>query len=243
MNGDRLAELHNVLEQPLRCKILPKLSEQDSLTFDDLTKNLKTDDPQELSSQLAVLESLTVEGEHLISKQSDSSYQLTEMGHYVLDEMIAFPELESDSYKEKLLGAANPSKQPNPQPKWFRPYWIAIFVSAIVVLGIIFPVFGHQSFGSAIFYLFAALLILGFGYYIRVNQPSMKTYRLIYIGLFAWFFGCCFSIAAIFFLSRIDNQIDAFTISVLVGCFVLGGFLGDLIGKARHYKGPAQYSP
>ncbi|XHH07827.1 MAG: hypothetical protein ACFCUE_09640 [Candidatus Bathyarchaeia archaeon] len=64
-----------------------------------------------------------------------------------------------------------------------------------------------------------------------------KTNRVMYILLFGGFFGCWLSIAAIFVLSRLGfHDINAVVALTWVGCFVLGGFLGDLIGRLRNYK-------
>ena len=102
MNDEKLARLHEILKEPLRQKILLQLGEHGHLTFDDLITNLKIEDTQELAYQLNALEKLTIDEEHLVSKQADLQYSLTEKGHFVLDEMIAFPELELDSYRQKL---------------------------------------------------------------------------------------------------------------------------------------------
>ncbi len=102
MSDERLAQLHEILRDALSQKILLELGEFESLGFDDLRNRLKIEDTQELGNQLNTLEKLTIDGEHVVSKQSDLQYKLTEKGHYVLDEMIAFPELESDNYKQKV---------------------------------------------------------------------------------------------------------------------------------------------
>lgn len=102
MKDEKLARLHEILKEPLRQKILLQLGEHKHLTFDDLITNLKIADTQELTYQLNTLEKLTIDEEHILSKQADMQYSLTEKGHYVLDELIAFPELESDSYKQKI---------------------------------------------------------------------------------------------------------------------------------------------
>ena len=148
-------------------------------------------------------------------------------------------------YRRKLSSNSDgSSKEPKPKPKWFTPYWIALFVSTIIVLGIVFPVIGHVSFERAIFYLVVALLFEGLGFYVRVKTSSMKTNRVMYIVLFGAFFGCWFSIVALIFLSRMGFQeINEYVIITWVGCFALGGLMGDLIGKIRHYKGPEQYQP
>ncbi len=102
MNDEKLVQLHEILKEPLRQKILLQLGEHGHLTFDDLMTNLKIDDAQELTYQLNTLEKLTIDEEHLISEQADSQFSLTDKGHFVLDEMIAFPELELDSYRQKF---------------------------------------------------------------------------------------------------------------------------------------------
>ena len=70
---------------------------------------------------------------------------MTEKGHDVLYAMISFPELKSKYYKQKL------------KPKWFTPYWVSIFASTVVIIGVVIPVFGHHPFETAIFYLAIAL--------------------------------------------------------------------------------------
>jgi hypothetical protein len=153
MNADRLAELNKILSQPLRQKILLQLGQYDSLTFESLLKNLKIEDPQELSNQMQILcdllerkneqEHSSIEQEHL--EKSNEKYVLTEKGHDVLYAMISFPELKSKYYKQKL------------KPKWFTPYWVSIFASTVVIIGVVIPVFGHHPFETAIFYLAIAL--------------------------------------------------------------------------------------
>jgi hypothetical protein len=244
MSDDKLSQLHEVLKEPLRQKILLQLGQHECLTLDDLTKNLRAYDIQELSNQLSILGRLKVEGEYLISNQADE-YELTEKGHYVLDEMIAFPELLSDNYRDKILGEINQSSnQSKAKPKWFTPYWIAIIVSTTILLGIILPIFGNVPFEKALFFLVVSLLIVGLGFYVRIKPLSIRKSRFMYIVLFGGFFGCWFSIGAIMVLSRMGfHEIDAVVITAWIGCFALGGILGDIIGRIRHYKGPGQYSP
>jgi hypothetical protein len=238
MNADKLAELNEILKQPLRQKILLQLGQHDSLTFEELLKNLKIQDLQELSNQIEILGDLigktNSETSPIKPEQSENlseEYALTEKGHDALDAMIAYPELKSMDYPQK------------PKPKWFMPYWIAIFASTIIIVGIVIPFFGHQSFERAIFYLAIALLIEGLGFFARIKTPSMRTNRIMYIVLFGGFFGCWFSIAALIFLTRIFDEFNVFVLLTFIGCFALGGLIGDLIGKFRHYKGPEQYSP
>jgi hypothetical protein len=110
MSDDRLAELHELLKNPIRQKILLKLGAHDRVSFEDLMKELKIDNPQELRSQLEILSDLVTKAEddeYLLSEQGVSKrlggqYMLTEKGHNAVDELIFFPEIKSDNYEEKI---------------------------------------------------------------------------------------------------------------------------------------------
>ncbi len=231
MSAERLAQLHEILKQPLRQKILLQLGQHDYLSFETLLGNLQLEDPRELDEQIAFLGDLLEKRFLPDAKGSDTAmYGLTEKGHDVLHALIAFPELASKDYTLKS------------KPKWFTPYWIALFISTVLIVGVVFPIFGHQPLERAIFVLAVALSFEGLAFYARIKTPSIKTNRIMYIVLFGAFFGCWFSIAAIGVLSHYGfHEIDAVVITSWIGCFALGGLLGDLIGRLRHYKGPQQY--
>ena len=74
MSDDKLcSNLHELLKDPLRQKILLKLGEHDGLSFDELLKELKIDDQEELHSQLKILGDL-------VAKTEDDEYLLSEQG-------------------------------------------------------------------------------------------------------------------------------------------------------------------
>jgi hypothetical protein len=73
MSADRLARLNEILKEPLRQRILLQLGQHDRLTFDSLMKNLKIEDPQELSNQLTILWDL-------VAKVKDDEHFSTEQG-------------------------------------------------------------------------------------------------------------------------------------------------------------------
>jgi hypothetical protein len=236
MDSARRIELHEVLKEPIRQKILLKLGQSKSVMSDDLAKLLKLDQT-EIDSQLGALTELTVDSEHLVTKDG-SAYSLTEKGHDVLNSMIAFPELTQES-------------QSKPKPKWFTPYWATLIALTIVVTGVVIPVFTHQSPEKAVFYIAAALMAIGLAIYIRV-KPSIAINKVMYVGLLGFAIGCLFwfvgLIIAVFLLSHTgtprteatDNELFVVLTSL---SFILGPLLGYLIGKARHFKGPEQYSP
>jgi DNA-binding HxlR family transcriptional regulator len=245
MSSDRLHELHEVAKDPLRQKILLKLGQHNRQDFDDLTNSLKITDPSELSKQLGILQELTVEGEHIVNKQ-ENAYALTEKGHVVLNKIITFPELASNNYREKLTGEPSRGKQAEPRPKRFTLYWAALFASTLIVVGIIIPVFGHQSLDRTIFYAAASLLIIGFGYIIRV-KPSVTLNKVVYVGLVGfvigvalWFTGLIIAITS---LPRTGATDDALFVVLTTVSFTAGPLIGYFIGKARNFKGPARFGP
>ena len=94
-----------------------------------------------------------------------------------------------------------------------------------------------------------ALVMLGFGYYIRVKPPSIRINRILYILLFGVFFGGI--IWMLMYASRIvtwiinilgPTEYAGIALSLVVS-FGIGAILGDLLGKFRNYKVSAQYSP
>lgn len=231
MDSSRRSELHAVLKGSLRQKILLKLGQHNRLSIDELARFLKLTQT-EIDNELRALQDLTVDDEHLVT-QEGNAYKLTEKGHYVLNSMIAFPELACDN-------------QSKPKPKWFTPYWAILIISTIIVTGIVIPVFGHQSPEKAVFYTVAALLVIGLAIYVRV-KPSVTLNKVMYVGVLGfaigsilWFVGL---IIAVFSLPHTDAVEDRLFVVLTALSFTLGPLLGYLIGKARHFKGPEQYSP
>jgi DNA-binding HxlR family transcriptional regulator len=247
MCSDRLFEMHEVIKEPLRQKILLKLGQHTSQDFDELFKSLKVTDSFELSNQLNILQEMKVEGEILVSKQK-TAYTLTEKGHEVLTKIITFPEIATDSYREKLLGESEQSKQSKPKPKWFTPYWFVLFASTLILGVVILPIFGNQSLDKAIVYTVIALMILGFGYYVRV-KPSITVNKFVYIVILGSFVGCLLWFIGLFiamasFPRPHTEATDNILFVVLTTLsFAIGPIVGYFIGKARNFKGPEQYSP
>jgi hypothetical protein len=229
------SDIHRNILDSLSMNILFQIRRYEKISVDDLLSNINTSDRLSIESRLAELNELiaVVEPKTESAFTSHSKlYELTERGHEVVLGLLS-------SEEDPLVPSASTKKG----SRWFRPYWLFLFISTIVFAGIIIPTIGHVPFEKAAVYLIISLLIIGFGFYIRLRPPSIKTNRIIYIVLFAGFFGCWFSIGSIIVLNRIGfREIDAVVIAVWVGCFALGGLIGDLIGRLRHYKGPQPYS-
>jgi hypothetical protein len=224
----------NILDS-LSTNILFQIRRHEKMSVDDLLSKIKTSDRLSIESRLVELDELIT----IVDTKTESAfpshnklYELTEKGHEVVLGLLS-PE------NDPLVPSASTKKG----SRWFRPYWLFLFVSTIVFVGIIIPIIGHVPFEKAAIYLVLTLLMIGFSYYIRVKPPSVKTNRIIYIFLFSIFLGSWFVIGSLIVLSRMGfHDIDAFVIFVWVFCYVLGGFIGDLIGRLRHYKGPQPYS-
>jgi DNA-binding HxlR family transcriptional regulator len=236
MSTDKIVKLHKVVKEPLRQKILLQLGLHKKMTFNDLMKSLEIQDSQELRNQLNILEKMIIEGKHLVIKQANSSYRLTEKGQYVLDKMITYPQLRSDSYP-KLH-----SNIPKPKPIWFKPYWITMVVATIVV-SVTLPITLNIPLGTAVLILILALDMEGLASYV-LFEPSLSLIRVMYIlagvpiGSLLWFVFTAFSFSGFRFWA---NEDFVFVFGSIVACFGIGALIGDFIGRLRNYKGPEEY--
>ena len=129
------------------------------------------------------------------------------------------------------------------EPGWWKPYWI-VLVIATIVIGLTLPIFSHIPLESAIIYTVLALIAEGIAYYGRV-RPSIRLNRVMYIligvpvGFVLWYISWFFVLRPMF--PRAGQ--DTLALLSLAVCFGIGAFIGELIGRIRHYKGPEQYQP
>jgi hypothetical protein len=130
------------------------------------------------------------------------------------------------------------------KPRWWTSYWVVIFL-ATIVLGVTLPVLSQVPIEKAALYLIVALIFEGLAYYGRV-KPSINLNRIMYIligvpmGFILWYFSWFFVIRS---LRPQAGQDFALVILSLIVSFAIGGFIGELIGRLRHYKGPEKYQP
>jgi hypothetical protein len=172
MSSEKLSELHEILKEPLRRKILLELGRHDGVSLDVLVAELKVGDSQEVLSQLKILGNLVsiteaefILNEQGVTKKAGGLYKLTERGYYAVNELIAFPELQSDNYAERV------------EKKFFskraqRKHRL-IYLLAGALMGYVVAFFGSvvfslvsRSFGGPTFffsegwpYLFAILVV------------------------------------------------------------------------------------
>ncbi len=108
MSDDNLDALHEILKDPIRQKILIQLGEHNRLSFYALKEQLRTVAMDELQRQLKILDDLVLKSrddeyslsESGVSKQPSEQYMLTEKGHNAVYQMIVFPEIKLENYRE-----------------------------------------------------------------------------------------------------------------------------------------------
>jgi hypothetical protein len=146
--------------------------------------------------------------------------------------------------KVKTILAFERLKLIKSKPKWWTIYWIIIVVVTIII-GVTLPIIQHIPLQNAVLYLSLALVAEGIAYYGRL-KPSINLTRIMYIligvplGSVFWFFLWMVIIRQIY-PQAAEN--DLIVVLSIIGCYIAGFVIGDLIGRFRHYKGPEQYSP
>ena len=131
------------------------------------------------------------------------------------------------------------------KPKWWKPFWILTTI-AMVGSGIIGYFFFHVDFGIIIIYEIVFSLILGIAYYIRI-RPSMKVNKLVYIllgitpigfGLWILYAVVCGLTNFCHFLNNLGPNGYLLNLTFQILLFVIGGFIGNWLGKKRDYNLP-----
>ena len=188
MSDDKLAELHEILKDPVRQKILLKLGEHNGLTLDELIKELKVDNQQDVLSQLSVLSDLVFKAEEDeeyrlteqgVTKKAGGQYQLTEKGLDAVNELIVYPEIKADDYKQKI-----DEKFHSPQAYQRRKI---IYVLAGAVGG-----FSAFFFLSAFFTIFSRLVFDTSGFFFDDGLSfafSLLVVAPVIGGIFGYFVG------------------------------------------------------
>lgn len=217
-----LASLHKILKDETRRKIVLLLNEKGSLSYTDLMKNLETVSTGLLNYHLKVLNDLLV-------KNEIGQYTLSEKGK--LASKLSFPE-------EKSFG----------KPKWWRKFWIANGILAMVLLIIHLASYflGYIDMAGLYRGLLWIVGAVGVAYTIqhiirdviseksrvKVRRISILLFGTVSIGGFLW-------IALMSFLnlsgikSAFNEVMDtfAFAVILLVACYITGVSIGGWINK------------
>ena len=131
------------------------------------------------------------------------------------------------------------------KPRWWKPFWILTAIS-MVGSGVFTYFFLHSDFVRIIIYEIIFSLALGGAYYIRV-RPSKKVNKVVYIlfgitpigfGLWILFAIVCGLTNFCHFLNNLSPYGYWLNLTFQISLFVIGGFIGNCIGKKRDYRLP-----
>ena len=140
---------------------------------------------------------------------------------------------------------SNENGQKPSKPKWWKLLWILTVIS-MVGWGIFSYLFLHSDFVRIIIYEIIFSAALGIAYYIRI-RPSKNINKALYIllgitpiGFVLWIFYAAMCGLTNFCRILINIKPYGYLINIAfqILLFVIGGFIGNWIGKKRDYKLP-----
>jgi DNA-binding transcriptional ArsR family regulator len=213
-----LESLHKILKDGTRQKIISLLNEKGNLSYTDLMGDLEVVSTGLLNYHLKVLGDL-------IQKDENGLYLLTEKGKLASKVLTDFP---NSQVSDKRIFKA----------------WIILF-SAVIAVTFLNGYFMIVSIQRTALILAIEVLSFAFAFYIRIrptksgNRAFFIVVGAIGIGFILWF-----TVTSLILFSGLRSQIissignigDDFTVlATLIICWIVGGFLGDLIGKRRNY--------
>jgi len=139
----------------------------------------------------------------------------------------------------------NENGQKPSKPKWWKPLWILTAIS-MVGSGVFSYFFLHGELIRIIILEIIFSLVLGVAYYFRV-RPSIKVNKLVYIlfGITPIGFGLVILYVLICGITNFSKFIMIFKpfgswlqLGIIIGLFIIGGFIGNWFGKKRDYRLP-----
>lgn len=219
----RLSSLHKILKDETRQKIIVLLNKKGDLSYTELMDCLEVVSTGLLNYHLKVLADL-------LTKDENGRYSLTEKG------IIA--------YKVMTEFSAN---QTQPIDKRAYKAWI-VFTIASVLLVALPGYFFNLPLERTLIVIATVLIANAFAIYIRI-KPSNSGNRLFFIFVGASVLGFLLWGMVIFFMNNtgISGNIVTSTgktgsyfswIMSLIICWIIGGFIGDLIGRKMKYIFP-----
>jgi hypothetical protein len=131
------------------------------------------------------------------------------------------------------------------KPKWWTPFWISIIIS-MIGSGFFSYFFFYHDLIRILLYEILFLVVLGLAYYFRV-KPSKKINKIAYIllgitpiGFSLWILYAIFCGLTKFchFLNSLKPYGSWINLIIQILLYILGGFIGNWIGKRRGYKLP-----
>ena len=215
-----IESLHKILKDEKRRKIVLILNEKRRVGYTDLMDDVKVVSTGTLNYHLKVLDDL-------IEKTPNGIYQLTEKGKLAYRMLTEFPDQDCPPRDMRTFKA------------WF------VLIVATVVLTVFTGYFLRIPLERQVIILTIVLLSSGFAFYIRV-KPSKSGNRAFFIavGVIGIGFILWFVVTSIVLFSGLRWQIISSTgnvgdnfvfLTTLLICWIVGGFIGDFIGRKRNY--------
>ena len=214
-----ITSLHKILKDKTRQKIITLLAAKGSLSYTELLEQLDV-----LTGVLNY--HLKVLGD-LLEKNTSGLYLLSEKGQLAYRVLTEFP-----------------SGQPKVVDKRIYKAWIILTVASVILL-ILNGYFLNMPVERTALALAILLLATAAAFYVRV-QPSTSGNRIFFVAVGA---GCLgFLLWATVTLIILHTGIrwtilkttgnlgnDLFALASLIICWVIGGYIGDWLGKRRAY--------
>jgi DNA-binding HxlR family transcriptional regulator len=215
--------LHKILKDETRRKIILELNEKGSVGYTDLMESLGIINTGTLNYHLKVLGDL-------LQKDETEKYMLSEKGKLAYRVLTEFPSTQPQVTDRRVLKM------------------MLFFGIASVVLALVIGYAWNIPLERTSLVVIVTILTFGFAFYIRV-RPSRSGNRVFFIavGTFCLGFVLWALITLLILHSGLRWQIqsaagpfgDDFVAAItLIICWVLGGWVGDLIGKRRNYVIP-----
>lgn len=135
---------------------------------------------------------------------------------------------------------SNDEKKESSKPKYWKRFWIIIIISYIgTIIALLF--FSTNIIRTLLLGIFFGI-VLGIAYYIRI-RPSLKINKALYIMLGVTPIGgglwlLYMLIGMNRFLVSLGSWYIQLNILIMISIFVIGGFIGNWIGKKVDYRLP-----
>ena len=215
--------LHKILKDETRRKIILTLNDKGNLSYTELMQSLGIVSTGTMNYHLKVLGDL-------LEKDETEKYVLNEKGQLAYRILTEFPTIQPQVTDRRVLKM------------------MLFFGVASVILTLVIGFAWNIPLERTVLVVIVSILTFGFAFYIRV-RPSRSGNRVFFIAVGAFCLGFVFwaIITLLILHSGLRWQIQGATgnlgddfvaAATLIICWILGGWVGDLIGKRRNYVIP-----